>query len=96
MPYPCYGHRHHSNQSTSSETPLSNQPTHEIRPRKAYAPPAVAQLLPTNNPSSSLLEKLHSTLKQLDAVVTFNPNDSAAAELQQTLPRTLVEQESRL
>ena len=74
---------------------MSNQSTREVRPRKAYTPPTVTQLSPTHDPSSSLSEKLHSNLKQLDAVLTLNPNDSTAAELQQALRRALAEQESR-
>jgi hypothetical protein len=74
---------------------LSNQPTREARPRRPYTPPAVTQLNPTHNPSSSLPEKFRSNLKQLDAVLTLNPNDSIAAELQQALRRALAEQESR-
>ena len=74
---------------------MSIQPTREARPRKPYTPPTATQLNPTHDPSSSLSEKLRSNLKQLDAVLTRNPNDSTAAELQQALRHTLAEQESR-
>ena len=74
---------------------MSNQPNSEVRSRKPYTPPTVTQLNPTNDPSPSLLEKLRLSLNQLDFILRVNPNDSAAAELQQSLRRALAEQESR-
>ena len=74
---------------------MNHPSTREAQPRKPYTPPAVTHLNPTNDPSSSLLEKLRSSLRQLDLILRLNPNDSAAAKLQQTLRRTLAEQESR-
>ncbi len=73
---------------------MSNPPNSDVRSRKPYTPPAVTQLNPTNDPSPSLLEKLRASLNQLDFILRVNPTDSAAAELQQTLRRTLAEQES--
>jgi hypothetical protein len=42
-----------------------------------------------------LPEKVRSSLKELDAILQLNPNDSEAAQLQQALRRMLDELESK-
>jgi hypothetical protein len=74
---------------------LSNHPTRDAFARKSYLPPAFTKLFPTKNPSPSLPDKVRSSLKELDAILRANPDDSEAAQLQQALRHMLEELESK-
>jgi hypothetical protein len=74
---------------------LSNHPNGEVRPKKFYLPPAFTKLSPTNKPSPALIDKVRSSLKELEAMLRADPNDSVAADLQQALRHMLDELESK-
>jgi hypothetical protein len=74
---------------------LSHHPNSEVRPRKLYIPPAFRKLYPAQNPAPSLIEKVRSSLKELESMLRADPNDSVAADLQRALRHMLDELEPK-